>query len=159
GGGAREPLVERGHAWRLARRRHPGQLSSGTRLDHQVERGLGGAPDAGEAGLAEHRLEPRLAGLRAEGEPDLLRQRGRRAHQGRDRVEDATHRVEVVLDVVVGERLDQEPGPVLVEGSAYVARRAHRVAHVVEAIEEGDAVVAGAREALSRTRLPTPANR
>ena len=79
--------------------------------------------------------QARLAGLGAERQPDLLGQRGGRAEQRRGRVVDAADRVEVVLDAVVGERLDDQPGAVVVERSEHVARGADRIAHVVQAVE------------------------
>ena len=79
--------------------------------------------------------QARLAGLRAEPEADLLRQRGGRADQRRGAVVDAADRVEVVLDLVAGERLDDQPRAVVVERAEHVARSADRVAHVVQAVE------------------------
>ena len=97
--------------------------------------------------------QPRLAGLRAEREPDLLRQRGGRAEQRRGRVEDAADRVEVVLDAVAGERLDDHPRAVGGERLAHVPGRADRIAHVVQAVEGRDEVVARRREAGGRRDL------
>ena len=51
------------------------------------------------------------------------------------RVEDAPDRVEVVLDAVVGERLDDHPGAVVGERLADVRRGADGIAHVVQAVE------------------------
>ena len=56
--------------------------------------------------------------------------------QRRGGVEDAADRVEVVLDAVAGERLDDQPRAVAAERLAHVARRADRVAHVVQAVED-----------------------
>src|SRR5262249_8713498 len=44
-------------------------------LDHQVERGLGGAPDTRESGLTQNVGKASLAGLRSKGKTHLLRQR------------------------------------------------------------------------------------
>src|SRR5205807_10380055 len=60
----------------------------GPRLQDEVERRLGRAPHAREATLFEHLCEARLAGLGAEREADLLRERGGRADHGRGAVED-----------------------------------------------------------------------
>ena len=77
----------------------------------------------------------------------LLGYRVRRAGQGRDGVEHAPGRVEVVLDVVGPQRLDQEhrsgrrqrlPGP---------GQRAEGIADVVQGVEEGDQVIALAGQA------------
>ena len=54
-----------------------GTLWLGTGLEDQVQRRLGRAPEATEARLLEHRPQARLSGLRAEPEPDLLRERVR----------------------------------------------------------------------------------
>ena len=53
--------------------------------------------------------DPRLAGLGAERQPDLLRERRRRAQQRREPVVRAADRVEVVLDAVAGVGLDDHP--------------------------------------------------
>src|SRR4051812_37087341 len=52
----------------------------GTRLEDHVDRRLGRAAHAREAGLGQHAAQARLAGLRAEREADLLRARRRHAH-------------------------------------------------------------------------------
>ena len=70
--------------------------------------------------------DARLAGLRAEREPDLLRQRRGRAEQRREPVVRAADRVEVVLDAVAGRRLDDHPRAVGGERLAHVARGARR---------------------------------
>ena len=57
----------------------------------------------------------------------------------------AADRVEVVLDAVAGARLDDHPGAVGGERLADVARGADRVAHVVQAVEHRDQVVARRR--------------
>ena len=59
----------------------------------EVEWRLGGAAHARESALPEYVAEPRLAGLRAERETDLLGERRRRADHGRGTVEDAPDRV------------------------------------------------------------------
>ena len=105
----------------------------------------------------EHRAELRLAGLRAEREADLLRERRRRTDERRHRVEEPADRIQVVLDAVAGERLDEEPGAVRCERLADVARGADRVAHVVQAIEARDQVVAGAGKRLGRGDLEADA--
>src|SRR5262245_56012688 len=58
----------------------PGACSR-TSFEDEVERRLGGAPDAAEAGLAQDVAQARFASLRAEREPDLLRERRRRADE------------------------------------------------------------------------------
>ncbi len=85
--------------------------------------------------------------------PDRLRQRCRGAQQGREAVVGAPHRVEVVLDVVARGRLDEQPDPVGGEGLVHPLRRAHRVAHVVQGVEGGHQVVAGAAERGCRGHL------
>src|SRR4051794_12052785 len=90
-------------------------LMSGPRLEDEVEGRLGGAAEAGEAGRFDDRADARLAGLRAEREPDLLRQRGRRAQQRGERVVGAADRVQVVLDAVAGVRLHDHPRAVRLE--------------------------------------------
>ena len=70
-GNVQAPSSDRATAGAVARRRlRP-------RLEHQVERRLGRAAEAGEAAGRHDVADPRLAGLGAEREPDLLRQRRR----------------------------------------------------------------------------------
>ena len=73
--------------------------------------------------VRQHLAQPRLAGLRAERRADLLRERRLRADQRRHRVEEPADRVQVLLDVVAGERLDQQPGAVRAERLAHVRAR------------------------------------
>ena len=75
----------------------------------------------------------------------------------------ATDRIEVVRDGVAGPRLDHHPGAVGGQRGADVAGRAERVAHVVQAVEGGDEVVAGSQNAWAPavstlTRSATPAS-
>ena len=86
--------------------------------------------------------DPRLARLRPEREADLLGQRRRRAQQRREPVERPPHRVQVVLDAVARVRLDDHPRPIRRERRANVPGCADRVAHVVQAVEHRDEVVA-----------------
>src|SRR3712207_8592222 len=50
------------------------------RLQHEVERRLGGTADVAEAGQLQHLAQPRLAGLRAEPRGAGLRQRRSEEH-------------------------------------------------------------------------------
>src|SRR5215217_7491913 len=119
--------------------------TSWTCLEDEVEGRLGGAPEAREAGA--------LAGLGAEREPDLLRQRRRRADERREAVVHAADRVEVLLDPVAGGGLDDHPAPVRSKQLADVPRSAGGVAHVVQAIEHRHEVVAAAGMAGPRSDL------
>src|SRR5690606_11475064 len=71
----------------------------------------------------------------------------------RGRVVDPPYGVQVVGDAVVGERLDQHPDAVVVDRFTHVPRRPHRVAHVVQAVEEGDQVVVAPRIVLRARNL------
>ncbi len=116
-----------------------------------------GAAEAREAGLRRRTSRSRASPACAPSAARPPGQRGRRADQRRGRVEDAADRVEVVLDAVVRERLDDHPGAVRRERLAHVPRRADRVAHVVQAVEERHEVVAGARVSLRRRDLEADA--
>src|SRR5229473_5677079 len=122
-------------------------------LQHHVEGRFGGAPDAFKAALHDYLLETRLACLRAERKANLLRERGRRANHRRCGIKQCTDRVEVVFELIVGERLDDHPGGVRRQCLADVTRGARRVAHVVKTIEEADEVKSPGREILGRTGL------
>ena len=119
------------------------------RLEDEVERRLGGAAEAGEAASRRRprAAAPRRPGRRAPGRPPATASAGVQIIV-EARVEDAADRVEVVLDAVVGERLDDHPGAVGGQRLAHVRGGADRVAHVVQAVEEGDQVVAAARVVL-----------
>src|SRR6185503_4035228 len=71
-----------------------------SRLEHEIERGLRGAPEMAEAGALSDVAQPGLARLRSECRADFLRERRLRAHQGRHRIENAADRVEIRLRVV-----------------------------------------------------------
>src|SRR3954452_1437329 len=58
-----------------------GQLTSGPRLEDEVERRLRAPAEAGEAAAHDHVADARPARLGSEREPDLLGQGGRRAQQ------------------------------------------------------------------------------
>ena len=107
---------------------------------------VGGAAEAGEAGGLGQLADARLAGLGAERERALLRERARRGEQRREAVVGAAERREVVLDAVAGGGLDDQPRPVAVEPLVHVARGAGRVAHVVQAVEHRHQVVLAAGE-------------
>jgi hypothetical protein len=115
---------------------------SGARLVYGVERGLGGAPEAGEPGLLGHLADGRLPGLGAEGIPAGLGAGVRHAQERGERVHEPAYRVEVAGECVAGQRLDDQPGAVGVERLPDVPGGADRVAHVVQAVEGRDEVVA-----------------
>ena len=94
--------------------------------------------------------QPSLARLRSKRKANFLGQRGRRADHRRGRVKNAADRVEIVLQPVIGERLDDHPCAVTGERRPDMGRRADGVAHIVQAVEKGDEIVAVARELLGR---------
>ena len=83
-----------------------GKGDSGPRFEHQVERRLRGAAEAGETGLFHDGTQSRFAGLRPE-RGAVARQRHRHADLRGRAVVHAADRIEIVLDLVAGERLDQ----------------------------------------------------
>ena len=133
-------IAGRVHAVVMRRRNRASRFS----FVDDVERRLGGAAELAKAPAGDHLAQPRLAGLRPQREPDLLRLGGRGAEQRRGRVIDAPDRVQIIFDLVTGERLDDHPGAVGRERLADVRRRPARVAHIVQAVEEGHEVVAAA---------------
>src|SRR6476661_5638150 len=66
-----------------------------SRLEHQVERGLGGTPEMPEPGRPDDLLDPGRPGLRAQRQADVLGERRGRAEQRREPVVGAADRVEV----------------------------------------------------------------
>jgi hypothetical protein len=113
--------------------------------------------EASEAGSLDDVVNPGFSGLRAEGQADLLRQRAGRAQVVREGVVGAPERVEVLLNGVARKRLDDHPGAVRGQRLADVAGGADRVAHVVQAIEHGDQVIALAGESGSGCDLEADA--
>ena len=103
--------------------------------------------------LAHDLRQAQLAGLGAQGRADLLIERGRHAHRGRERVEHAPHGVEIVREAVAGHRLNQHQRSVGLQRLAGVRRRTGRVAHVVQRIEHRDEVEVLAREVLGARGL------
>src|SRR5271155_4161118 len=107
-----------------------------TRFKNQVERRLGGAPEAGESRLHDYLAQTFFTGLGAESESDLLRQRGGRAYHGRSRVENPPDRIQIVLDAVVREWLYQQPGAVGRQRFEHVPGRANRISHVMQTVKK-----------------------
>src|SRR6266498_4208800 len=85
--------------------RPPAPRDSDLCFEDEVQRRLGGSPEAREPCLLEHVSEPSLAGLGAESESDLLRQGVGRADRRGSRVQQRGHRIvrEVGGTVVQGE--------------------------------------------------------
>src|SRR6201999_641609 len=129
-----------------------GQPSGWSRsgFEYEVERSLRSAPEAGESALGDDFAQPGFAGLRAERSADFLRKGCRRANQGGGGVEDAADRCQIVGDVVVGVRLDDQPSAVRREGSKDVAGSAGLITHVVQAVEERHQIVTAAGVLLGR---------
>ncbi len=73
----------------------------------------------------------------AERRTNLLGQGGRHADHRRGGIEQPAHRVEVLLDAVAGHRLDDHPRTIRLERAADMSGRAGRIAHIVQAVEEG----------------------
>ena len=87
-----------------------------------------------------------LARLRAEAQAHFLRAGTGRAQQRGEGVVDAADGIEIVLELIVGEGLDDHPGAVLGQRLADVRGCSDRVAHIVETIEYGDEIVVLCRE-------------
>src|SRR4029079_4965285 len=84
----------------------PPSPPSGARLEDEVERGLRGPAEPGEARVQHHLTDRGLAGLCPQGVPAALRQRVGHAEEGREVVVDPADRVQVVRDRVAGAGLD-----------------------------------------------------
>ena len=138
-------------------------LLSGPGFEDQVHRRLGRPAEAGEPGLLRtpSGAGPRRPGHR--GQPHLLGQRVGRADRQTTRLQQGRHRVLAISRAVVqGERLHQQHGPAGSQVLPSVPGGAHRVAHVVQAVEEADQVVlpgvAGRVATSNRVRPTTPAS-
>src|SRR5262249_45981023 len=123
------------------------------RLEDHIERGFGRATEVPEPAGSNDLAQFSLAGLRAERCAHLLRQRGWYAHHRRSGVVDAADRVQIVFEPVAGDRLDDHPRAVGLQGWPAMRRRARRVAHIVQAIEKGDEVKIFFRIVLRRPDL------
>jgi hypothetical protein len=80
-------------------------------LVDEVEGSLGDAAEAAEPGRRRDLAQALLAGLGAQGQPGLLRQRMGHAPQGGGGIESPPDRGQVVLQPIAGIRLDQQEGP------------------------------------------------
>jgi len=100
-----------------------------------------------EPGLGKHLAQTHFTGLRTKAEADFLRQRIRSADKGRRCVKQSSDRVDVVVQRVVGERLDQQHRAVVLQRLVGMPGRADRVAHVVQAVEVTNQVIVAARVA------------
>ena len=110
------------------------------RLEHQIEWGLGSAPESAEAAAGHHYLtQSTLAGLRTK-RGTVAGKRYRHADLRRCSVHHSTHRIQIVLNVVVREGLDDHHRPVLIQRAPRVARHADGVAHIVKAIKKCDEI-------------------
>ncbi len=92
--------------------------------------------------------DARLAGLRSQAQSHFLRSRAGRTQQRRQGVVDPSYRIQIVFQFIVGEGLNNHPGSIFAERLQNVVRGADRVAHVVQAVEDGDEIVVFAREIL-----------
>jgi hypothetical protein len=112
----------------------------GGQFEDQVDRRLCGAPQVGKPGFLRHLAQALFARLRTEAEPDLLRQRVRRARHRRGGVVHAADRVEVLLQPVARTGLYQQHLAVGLERLATARERADRIAEIVQAVHEADEV-------------------
>src|SRR6185295_18390572 len=126
---------------------------SGAGFKDEIEGSLAGAPEACETTRDGNRSQTSLSRLSSEAERHLLRERSRRADQSRRAVEGSSPGIQVVFELIVRERLDYHPRAIRFQGFEDVSRRAHRIAHVVQAIEESDEVVIGAGILLGSSNL------
>src|SRR3954454_24289952 len=80
-----------------------------THFEDHVERRLGRAAKATEARFSRDLTQSAFTRLRTEPQPHFLRERCWRADERRGVIEDASDRVEIVLEIVMRERLDDHP--------------------------------------------------
>ena len=78
--------------------------------------------------------------LSPEGRSDRLVERGRDANHGGGGVVHPAHRIEIVLQSIARRRFDDHPASVGLQRLTHMARRADRIAHVMQAVEERDKV-------------------
>ena len=123
-----------------------GRLSLCAGFKYQIERGLCGSSEACEAALPRYVPQPFFTGLGAEREPDLLIQRCGRADHGGGRVVDASDRVKIILQSIIGKRLDQHASAVTSQCGKRMLEGAYRISHIVQAIKEAYEVVSVRRE-------------
>src|SRR5882757_1707945 len=121
---------------------------SRTYFEYHVERRLSGAAEAPESRFSRDLAQSAFPRLGTEPQGHLLRQRCRRANEGRRVIEDAPDRVEIVLEIVMRKRLDDHPRPVLGQRFLDMLARSHGVAHVMQAIEERHQIIVFRRKIL-----------
>src|SRR5215471_5516332 len=115
--------------------------------------------EAGQPGLPDDIAQPRFAGLSSKSQTHLLSKRGWRAHDGRGGIIDPTDRVEIILEPIVGKRLYDHAGAVVLDGFTHMSESAHRISHVVQTIEEADQIVTPGWERLATVHFETKAPR
>src|SRR5271157_3459588 len=128
----------------------PQATVSPRRFEHQVKRCLGSATEMRESAGLHHFPDLLLSSLCAQGHADLLRQRSRSADHGGRSIEDPPDGMQVALDIVFRARLDNHPRPARHQRTKDVFRRSHRIAHIVQTVEERDQVIVVARVSLGR---------
>src|ERR1700730_1509725 len=117
------------------------EISSWTSFVYNVERRFRGSPKTTESGRCYYLSHSYLAGLRSQAESYFLRSRTRRAQQGRERVVDTAHRIQIVLQLVIRKWLDDHPCAVFAQRFPDVHRRSDWSAHVVQTVEYSHEII------------------
>jgi hypothetical protein len=109
-------------------------------FEHQIEGCLGGASKSAEAAAGhQHLTQAVLARLSAKCGA-ISRKRHRHANLRRSSVHHSADRIQIVLNIVVRERLDDHCRAIILERASRVARRSDWIAHIVKAIEKCDQI-------------------
>src|ERR1700733_16005094 len=115
--------------------------NSGSSFVDQIERCFSCAAKASEPRRVHDLSHPLLAGLSPKTQGHFLRAGTGRTQQCRKRIVDSANRIQVVLKVVIRERLNNHPRSVVLNRTPDMRGSAHRIAHVMQAIEDRNEVV------------------
>ena len=113
-------------------------------LVDDVEGRFRGAAEAIESGRGHNVPNTRLTGLRAQTQSDFLRPRAGRAQQRGKRVVDPANGIQIVLQLIIGKRLDDHPRAILGQRLPDVSSGSNWIAHVMQAVEDGNEIVISA---------------
>src|SRR5258707_5845856 len=119
---------------------------SRTHFEDHVERRLSRAAEAPEARFSRDLTQSAFTRLRTEPQAHFLRERCRRADERRGVIEDASDRVEIVLEIVMSKPLDDHPRPILGQRFLDMLACPHRIAPVMHAIEETHQIIDSRRK-------------
>lgn len=126
---------------------------SGTGLKYQVERRFRCSPKVRKSTGSNHFAQAGFPRLGTQTQSNFLREGCWNANEGRRRIVNPTHRIQIGRDIVIRKRFNHHPRAIRRKGLADVSCRSRRIAHIVETIKKSHEIVALARKLLGWRHL------